>query len=59
MVTELKGFDEEEEKGFLGIFKKGGNKIQAMKAKYAKAETNVNNIVKALELSLIHILHVL
>ena len=49
MVTELKGFDEEEEKGFLGIFKKGGNKIQAMKAKYAKAETNVNNIVKALE----------
>ena len=49
VVTELKGFDEEEEKGFLGIFKKGGNKIQAMKAKYAKAETNVNNIVKALE----------
>ena len=46
VVTELKGFDEEEEKGFLGIFKKGGNKIQAMKAKYAKAETNVNNIVK-------------
>ena len=49
VVTELKGFDEEEEKGFLGIFKKGGNKIQTMKAKYAKAETNVNNIVKALE----------
>ena len=49
VVVELKGFDEEEEKGFLGIFKKGGNKIQAMKAKYAKAETNVNNIVKALE----------
>ena len=49
VVTELKGFDEEEEKGFFGIFKKGGNKIQAMKAKYAKAETNVNNIVKALE----------
>ena len=49
VVVELKGFDEEEEKGFLGIFKKGGNKIQTMKAKYAKAETNVNNIVKALE----------
>ncbi len=50
VVTELKGFDdEEEEKGFFGIFKKSGNKIQAMKAKYAKAETNVNNIVKALE----------
>ena len=42
-------YKRQEEKGFLGIFKKGGNKIQAMKAKYAKAETNVNNIVKALE----------
>jgi len=31
VVTELKGFDEEEEKGFLGIFIKGGNKIQTMK----------------------------
>ena len=49
VVKELKGFDEEEEKGFLGIFKKGGNKLSAMKAKYAKAETNINQIVKTLE----------
>lgn len=49
VVKELRGFDEEEEKGFLGIFKKGSHKIQSMKAKYAKAETNVNQIVKALE----------
>src|SRR5699024_10625520 len=49
VVTELKSFDEEEEKGFFGFFKKGSNKIQAMKAKYAKAEENVSQIVKALE----------
>lgn len=49
VVTELKSFDEEEEKGFFGFFKKGSNKIAAMKARYAKAEENVNQIVKALE----------
>ena len=49
VVTELKSFDEEEEKGFLGFFKKQGNRVQALKAKYAKAETNINTICKALE----------
>ena len=49
MVTELKSFDEEETKGFLGIFKKGSNKLTAMKAKYDKAETNVEKISSALE----------
>lgn len=49
VVQELKSFDEEEEKGFLGIFKKTSNKIQAMKAKYAKAETNINQICRVLE----------
>ena len=49
VVTELKDFDEEETKGFLGLFKKGSNKLEAMKAKYAKAETNVNQIVQVLE----------
>ncbi len=49
VVKELKSFDEEEEKGFLGIFKKPANKIQAMKIRYAKAETNVNQICKVLE----------
>lgn len=49
VVKELKDFDEEEEKGFLGIFKKTSNKMQAMKAKYAKAETNINQICKVLE----------
>ena len=49
VVKELKSFDEEEEKGFFGIFKKASNKIESMKVKYAKAETNVNEIVKVLE----------
>jgi len=49
VVAELKGFNDEEEKGFLGIFKKQGNKIAAMKARYAKAETNINQICKVLE----------
>ncbi|MBR6526897.1 MAG: toxic anion resistance protein [Lachnospiraceae bacterium] len=49
VVSELKSFDEEEQKGIFGIFKKGSNKIEAMKAKYAKAENNVNQIVTVLE----------
>ncbi|NLK74668.1 MAG: toxic anion resistance protein [Clostridiales bacterium] len=50
IVTELKSFDvDEEEKGFLGFFKKSSNKITAMKAKYDKAEVNVNKIVDVLE----------
>ncbi len=49
VVMELKEFDEEEEKGIFGIFKKQSNKLSAMKAKYDKAEENVNKICKALE----------
>lgn len=49
VVSELKSFDEEEEKGFLGLFKKSSNKLTSMKARYAKAETNINQIVKVLE----------
>lgn len=49
VVTELKGFDAEEERGFLGIFKKSSNKLTVLKAKYDKAEVNVNKICKILE----------
>lgn len=50
LVTELKSFDvEEEEKGFFGLFKKSGNKITALKAKYDKAEVNVEKICEVLE----------
>lgn len=50
VVTELKGFSIEEEKGgFLGLFKKSANQLTSMKAKYEKAEVNVNNICKAMQ----------
>lgn len=50
VVMELKSFDAEEEgKKFLGFFKKTSNKLNAMKAKYDKAEANVNKICKVLE----------
>lgn len=49
VVAQLKCFDEEEEKGFFGIFKKEGSSIEAMKAKYGKAEANVNTMVEVLE----------
>lgn len=48
VVAELRNFDEEE-KGFLGIFKKTSNKIDALKVKYSKAETNIARITEALE----------
>ena len=50
LVTELKSFDAvEESKGLFGLFKKTENKLTALKAKYNKVETNVNDIVKVLE----------
>ncbi len=49
LVGELKSMDPEEEKGFLGIFKKNANKLSAMKAKYEKAESHVNQVCKLLE----------
>lgn len=49
VVTQLKDFDEPEEKGFLGFFKKGGNKLENMKVKYDKAENNINKICKVME----------
>jgi len=50
VVTELKSFDAvEEEKGFLGIFKKASNKITALRAKYDKAEVNISKICNVLE----------
>ena len=49
VVAELRDFEEEEEKGFFGLFKKTGNKLENMKAKYDKAETNINKICKVME----------
>ena len=51
LVVELRGFDaeEEENRGFFGFFKKKTNDIAAMKARYDKAEVNVNKICEGLE----------
>lgn len=49
VVGELKGFDTEEEKGFLGFFKKQVNKLELMKARYDKAEVSVEKISDALQ----------
>ncbi|KEZ91531.1 toxic anion resistance protein [Lacrimispora celerecrescens] len=50
VVVELKSIEvEEEEKGLFGLFKKSVNRVEGIKAKYAKAETNVNQICKALQ----------
>lgn len=49
VVGELKNLDEEEERGIFSIFRKGGNRLARMKAKYEKAEANVNKICKVLE----------
>lgn len=50
VVKELKDFDTEEDKGFFGnLFKKSSDKMNGMKAKYAKAETNITCICKTLE----------
>ena len=50
LVVELKGFgQEEDEGGIFGFFKKKRDKLEAMKAGYAKAEVNVDKIVRALE----------
>ncbi len=50
LVGELKDFSAPEEtKGFLGLFKRAKNSIEAMTAKYNKVETNVDHIATQLE----------
>lgn len=51
LVVELKGFNalEEEKKGFFGLFHKVADPIAQLKAKYDKAEVNVEKVVEILE----------
>lgn len=49
VVIELKGFNDEEDKGLFGFFKKQGNKLQMLKTKYDKADVNIGKITDALE----------
>ena len=49
LLVELKTFDEPEKKGFAGLFKKVNTNVEVMKAKYGKAEDNVDRIAAELE----------
>lgn len=50
LVVELKGFDpNEQKKGFFSLFKKAGASIAELKAKYDKAEVNVEKVIDVLE----------
>ena len=51
LILELKGFSalEEENKGIKGLFRKAANPVVKLKAKYDKAEVNVEKVVDVLE----------
>ena len=49
LVVELKGMDEPEKKGIAGLFRKAQVSAQEMKAKYGKAEANVDKIAAELD----------
>ena len=49
LVVELKDFGQPEKKGLFGFLQKKRNELEALKADYAKAEVNVEKIVKVLE----------
>ena len=51
LIVELKGFSalEEENKGIKGLFRKAANPVVKLKAKYDKAEVNVEKVVDVLE----------
>ena len=49
VVSELKGFDVQEESGFFGFFKKQSSKIENMKNKYDKAEVSIEKIADSLQ----------
>ncbi|MDY4000697.1 MAG: toxic anion resistance protein [Blautia sp.] len=49
VVSELKGFDAEEEKGLFGFFRKQSNKVATLKNRYDKAEANMEKITDSLQ----------
>ena len=43
VVMEVKNFDEDtDQKGLKGLFKRGRNRVESMKARYDKTEVNIN-----------------
>lgn len=50
LVAQLQGFSAvEEKKGFLGLFKKAGNQLATMKARYDKVSVSVDEVANTLE----------
>jgi len=49
LVVQIKSCQEPEKKGIGGFFQKKKNDLEAMKANYSKAETNVDKIAEVLE----------
>lgn len=50
VVNELKNFEiDENENAFSKFFKKSSNKVSSFQTKYAKVETNIDSITKALD----------
>ena len=49
VVSELKGFDAQEESGFFGFFRKQSSQIENMKNKYDKAEVSIEKIADSLQ----------
>lgn len=49
LVVELKGITDDDAKGFKGLFKRTRKNVEAMKARYQKAEKSVDSIVSSLE----------
>ncbi|MBE6659248.1 MAG: toxic anion resistance protein [Ruminococcaceae bacterium] len=50
LVGELRGFSATEEKrGFLGLFRKAGDRVTQLRAKYDDAQVNIDRIVGELE----------
>lgn len=50
LIGELKNFDaSEQEKGLFGIFHKAQNRIETLRTRYSKVETNVGTITRELE----------
>ncbi|WP_018751216.1 toxic anion resistance protein [Paenibacillus sanguinis] len=50
LVVELKGFSTaEDNKGFFGLFRRAGRRIEELRARFAAVERNVDSIVDVLE----------
>ena len=48
LMVQLKGFTDEEPRGFLGIFRKAQSQVELMKSRYDKVQDNVDKISESL-----------